>query len=70
MVVTTACAVQVRAAAVSSLARFGAIAPGLKDRIVTLLRRALHDNDDEVSSWNLSLQLVKGSSLPILASRL
>lgn len=38
----------VRAAAVSSLARFGAAAEELRDRIVILLKRALFDNDDEV----------------------
>lgn len=38
----------VRAAAVSSLAKFGATVPELKERITTLLKRALHDNDDEV----------------------
>ena len=38
----------VRAAAVSSLARFGAAVAELHPRIVVLLRRALFDNDDEV----------------------
>ena len=37
----------VRAAAVSSLARFGAAVLDLRPRIVVLLRRALFDNDDE-----------------------
>ena len=37
-----------RAAAVSSLARFGAAVSELHPRIVVLLRRALFDNDDEV----------------------
>ena len=37
-----------RAAAVSSLARFGAAVAELHPRIVVLLRRALFDNDDEV----------------------
>ena len=36
-----------RAAAVSSLARFGAAVAELHPRIVVLLRRALFDNDDE-----------------------
>ncbi len=40
----------VRAAAVSSLARFGAAVAELHPRIVVLLRRALFDNDDEVCS--------------------
>lgn len=40
----------VRAAAVSSLARFGAAAEELHPRIVILLKRALFDNDDEVRS--------------------
>mmetsp|Transcript_4485 Transcript_4485/g.7532 ORF Transcript_4485/g.7532 Transcript_4485/m.7532 type:complete len:900 (-) Transcript_4485:576-3275(-) len=38
----------VRAAAVSSLANFGAQVPALRTRVVTLLQRALLDNDDEV----------------------
>ena len=38
----------VRAAAVSSLARFGAAVPALQTRIVVLLKRTLFDNDDEV----------------------
>lgn len=39
----------VRAAAVSSLAHFGAALVGLRPRVVTLLTRAMSDNDDEVS---------------------
>jgi hypothetical protein len=39
----------VRAAAVSSLAKFGAAVTDLQPRINVLLKRALHDNDDEVS---------------------
>ena len=38
----------VRAAAVSSLAKFGALSEDLRDRVKVLLSRALHDNDDEV----------------------
>ncbi|GAB4819163.1 hypothetical protein N2152v2_006209 [Parachlorella kessleri] len=38
----------VRAAALSSLAQFGAECPELRPRILTLLTRALYDNDDEV----------------------
>ncbi len=38
----------VRAAAVSSLAQFGALVEDLRPRIQVLLKRALHDNDDEV----------------------
>ena len=38
----------VRAAAVSSLAKFGALVHDLQPRITVLLRRALYDNDDEV----------------------
>jgi coatomer protein complex subunit gamma len=38
----------VRASAVSALAKFGAGAPKLRPRVVVLLRRCLHDNDDEV----------------------
>lgn len=40
----------VRAAAVSSLAQFGALVEDLRPRIQILLQRALHDNDDEVHS--------------------
>lgn len=39
---------QVRAAALSSLAMFGAQCPDLRDRVVQLVRRAMYDNDDEV----------------------
>lgn len=39
----------VRAAAVSALANFGAASEALRPRIVVLMRRALSDNDDEVS---------------------
>mmetsp|Transcript_11362 Transcript_11362/g.15467 ORF Transcript_11362/g.15467 Transcript_11362/m.15467 type:complete len:917 (+) Transcript_11362:38-2788(+) len=38
----------VRASAVSALAKFGAIVEFLRPRIIILLRRCLHDNDDEV----------------------
>ena len=38
----------VRAAAVSALNMFGRAVPPLRERILVLLRRALHDNDDEV----------------------
>ena len=44
----------VRAAAVSSLARFGAAAEELRERITILLKRALFDNDDEVSRASVS----------------
>ena len=40
----------VRAAAVSSLAKFGALVHELQPRITVLLRRALYDNDDEVGA--------------------
>ena len=39
---------QVRAAALSSLARFGAAVEDLRPRVVLLIKRALYDNDDEV----------------------
>ena len=39
----------VRAAALSSLAKFGSAAPALRPRILVLIKRALYDNDDEVS---------------------
>jgi coatomer protein complex subunit gamma len=38
----------VRASAVSALAKFGAGCAPLRRRVVVLLRRCLHDNDDEV----------------------
>lgn len=38
----------VRAAAVSTLARFGAAVEALRPRVAVLLRRALFDGDDEV----------------------
>eukprot|EP00245_Coleochaete_scutata_P011586 TRINITY_DN4319_c0_g2_i1.p1 TRINITY_DN4319_c0_g2~~TRINITY_DN4319_c0_g2_i1.p1 ORF type:complete len:907 (-),score=212.04 TRINITY_DN4319_c0_g2_i1:451-3171(-) len=38
----------VRASAVSALAKFGAVVEGLKPRVLVLLKRCLHDNDDEV----------------------
>lgn len=38
----------VRASAVSALAKFGVQLPALRESIVTLLQRCLHDNDDEV----------------------
>ena len=40
----------VRAAALASLARFGAHCPDLRDRVLLLLKRALYDNDDEVGA--------------------
>ncbi|XP_031479664.1 coatomer subunit gamma-2 [Nymphaea colorata] len=38
----------VRASAVSTLAKFGAMVESLKPRVFVLLRRCLYDNDDEV----------------------
>jgi coatomer subunit gamma len=38
----------VRAAAVTSLAKFGAAIPRLRPSVITLLRRVKHDDDDEV----------------------
>jgi len=38
----------VRAAAVSSLARFGVTVPALTHNVIVLLKRCLNDNDDEV----------------------
>tara|TARA_B110000305_G_C19363924_1_gene600915 strand:- start:441 stop:656 length:216 start_codon:yes stop_codon:yes gene_type:complete len=38
----------VRAAAVSALAKFGAQVPSLRQSILTLLKRSLMDEDDEV----------------------
>ena len=51
----------VRAAAVSSLAQFGALVEELRPRVQVLLKRALHDNDDEVTvqaSWLLCFALL------------
>ena len=42
-----------RAAAVSSLAKFGASVPELRPRIRVLLQRALHDFDDEVGALSV-----------------
>lgn len=39
----------VRAAAVSSLAKFGAEVEEVRPRVIMLLKRALYDNDDEVN---------------------
>ena len=44
----------VRAAAVSSLAAFGAHCAHLRPRVLTLLQRALFDNDDEVSRESMA----------------
>jgi len=38
----------IRASAVSALAKFGSLCPGLLPHILQLLRRCLYDNDDEV----------------------
>jgi coatomer protein complex subunit gamma len=38
----------VRASAVSALAKFGAQVEYLRPRVIILLKRCLHDNDDEV----------------------
>ena len=38
----------VRAAAVTALAKFGAACLKLRQSTLTLLKRCLHDNDDEV----------------------
>jgi coatomer protein complex subunit gamma len=48
----------VRAASVSALAKFGAFCPALRSQIVTLLKRATQDTDDEVRDravWYSSL---------------
>lgn len=47
--ISTSRVVQVRAAAVTSLAKFGAVVPSLRPNIIVLLRRCVHDADDEVS---------------------
>ena len=39
-----------RASAVTSLAKFGAVVEYLRPRIIILLKRCLYDNDDEVRS--------------------
>jgi coatomer protein complex subunit gamma len=38
----------VRAAAIQALAKFGTLVPSLRENVVTLLKRAVHDEDDEV----------------------
>lgn len=62
-----------RAAAVSSLAAFGAHCANLRPRVLTLLQRALFDNDDEVCTWasltgeNDGYQLIEvGGMAPVL----
>lgn len=51
----------VRASAVSTLAKFGALVEGLKPRIFVLLRRCLFDTDDEVRDRaTLYLQTLNG----------
>jgi len=55
----------VRGAAVSALVKFGLQNPGLKDRVIVLLRRCLFDNDDEVRDRaTLYLALLKDDSKP------
>ena len=56
----------VRAAAVSALAKFGAGCPALRPRVVVLLRRCLHDNDDEVRDRaTLALAVLGGAPPPL-----
>lgn len=55
----------VRAAAVSSLAKFGALVEDLRPRIRVLLSRALHDNDDEVAP-SVPLKVISRMSPTVL----
>lgn len=53
----------VRAAAVSALAKFGVKLPALRPSIITLLKRTLHDQDDEVRDRaTLFLRLLESES--------
>lgn len=54
----------VRAAALSSLARFGAHCPELRERILILIRRAQFDHDDEVRRAPCSRRSWLDQSLP------
>lgn len=56
----------VRAAAVSSLAQFGALVEELRPRVQVLLKRALHDNDDEVCLSAFALAAASPCSRPNL----
>lgn len=61
----------VRASAVSALAKFGAGCAPLRPRVVVLLRRCLHDNDDEVrdrATFYLSVLSAAGGEAPAAAS--
>ncbi|GMH77562.1 hypothetical protein TrST_g5707 [Triparma strigata] len=51
---------QVRAAAVTALAKFGAKVPSLRESILTLLQRSLADEDDEVRDRsNIAVDVLK-----------
>ncbi|CAN6451143.1 unnamed protein product [Victoria cruziana] len=60
----------VRACAVSTLAKFGAIVESLKPRVFVLLRRCLYDNDDEVSVCSYSSWIMGRCSAIVVLSRL
>lgn len=61
--------VQVRAAAVSALAKFGAECADLRGSIETLLRRCLLDSDDEVRDRaTFYLALLAGATPPVVAN--
>ena len=57
----------VRAAAVTSLAKFGAQVPSLRTNIITLLRRCVHDADDEVRDRaTFYATVLSGESEPLI----
>jgi coatomer subunit gamma len=57
----------VRSAAVTSLAKFGAQVPSLRANIITLLRRCVHDADDEVRDRaTFYATVLSGESEPLI----
>mmetsp|Transcript_3919 Transcript_3919/g.6316 ORF Transcript_3919/g.6316 Transcript_3919/m.6316 type:complete len:888 (-) Transcript_3919:14-2677(-) len=57
----------VRASAVTSLAKFGAQVPSLRANIITLLRRCVHDADDEVRDRaTFYATVLSGESEPLI----
>ncbi len=54
----------VRAAAVTALAKFGAACIKLRQSTLTLLKRCLHDNDDEARPRTHCLCLPRGAAYP------
>merc|ERR1719261_1573181 len=57
----------VRSAAVTSLSKFGAQVPSLRENIIMLLRRCVHDADDEVRDRaTFYATLLSGESEPLI----